>query len=83
MRIDDTKRREFYTEERIKSGWSVRQLDRQINSFFYERLLSSKNKESVSTEINQLVPKPEYEKIIRAPYVFEFLNPNSIFMKKI
>lgn len=37
--------REFYTKEAIKSNWSTRQLERQINSFFYERLLSSQNKE--------------------------------------
>ena len=84
MRIDDEERRKFYTEECIKSGWSVRQLDRQINSFFYERLLSSQNKESVSSEIKQLEPKPEYEKIIRDPYVLEFLdlNPNPNFYEK-
>lgn len=84
MRIDDSKRREFYTEECIKSGWSVRQLDRQINSFFYERLLSSQNKKSVSSEIERLEPKPEYEKIIRDPYVLEFLdlNPNPNFYEK-
>lgn len=84
MRIDDKERREFYTEECIKSSWSVRQLDRQINSFFYERLLSSQNKESVSSEIKQLEPKPEYEKIIRDPYVLEFLdlNPNPNFYEK-
>lgn len=84
MRIDDAKRREFYTEECIKSGWSVRQLDRQINSFFYERLLSSQNKELVSGEIEQLEPKPEYEKIIRDPYVLEFLdlNPNPNFYER-
>lgn len=84
MRIDDKVRREFYTEECIKSGWSVRQLDRQINSFFYERLLSSQNMQSVSGEIEQLEPKPEYEKIIRDPYVLEFLdlNPNPNFYEK-
>lgn len=74
MRIEDEKIREFYTEECVKSGWSVRQLDRQINSFFYERLLSSQDKKSVSDEIQTLEPKPEYEKIIRDPYVLEFLD---------
>lgn len=84
MRIDDVERREFYTKECIKSGWSVRQLDRQINSFFYERLLSSQNKELVSSEIERLEPKPEYEKIIRDPYVLEFLdlNPNPNFYER-
>ena len=84
MRIEDKTRRDFYTEECIKSGWSVRQLDRQINSFFYERLLSSQNKDGVSNEIRSLEPKPEYEKIIRDPYVLEFLNlnPNPNFYEK-
>lgn len=45
MRVENENAREFYTEEAIKSNWSTRQLERQINSFFYERLLSSQNKE--------------------------------------
>ncbi len=74
MRISDDKRREWYTEECAKSGWSVRQLERQINTMFYERLLSSKEKNAVATEIQTTEPKPEYEKIIRDPYVLEFLD---------
>jgi len=74
IKIEDDKRRSFYTEECVKSGWSVRQLERQINSFFYERLLSSQDKKSVSEEIQILESKPEYEKIIRDPYVLEFLD---------
>lgn len=74
IRIEDTTKRQFYTEECAKSGWSVRQLERQITSFFYERLLSSQDKQSVSNEIQHLEAKPEYEKIIRDPYVLEFLD---------
>ena len=74
MRISDDNRREWYTEECAKSGWSVRQLERQINTMFYERLLSSKEKDAVATEIQTTEPKPEYEKIIRDPYVLEFLD---------
>lgn len=74
IKIENSERRDFYAEECIKSGWSVRQLERQINSFFYERLLSSQDKKTVSDEIHLLEPKPEYEKIIRDPYVLEFLN---------
>ena len=37
MRVENKNAREFYTEEAIKSNWSTRQLERQINSFFYER----------------------------------------------
>lgn len=74
MRIDDEKRRNWYTEECAKSGWSVRQLERQINTLFYDRLLASKDKEPVRNEIQQTEPGPEYEKIIRDPYVLEFLD---------
>lgn len=74
MRIDDEKRRNWYTEECAKSGWSVRQLESQINTLFYDRLLASKDKEPVKNEIQKTEPKPEYEKIIRDPYVLEFLD---------
>lgn len=74
MRVDDEKARLFYTEEAAKSGWSVRQLQRQINTLYYNRLLSSKDKESVAAEIEATVPRPEYEKIIKDPYVLEFLD---------
>ena len=41
-------------QESVKSQWSIRQLECQINSFFYERLLSSKNKDQVAVEIQKL-----------------------------
>ena len=74
MRVEDKEARDFYLEEAAKCGWSSRQLDRQINSFYYQRILASKDKKSVSEEINELEPKPEYEKIIKDPYVLEFLD---------
>ncbi len=74
MRVEDEAARQFYLEEAVKCGWSSRQLDRQINSFYYQRILASKDKASVSAEINTLEPKPEYEKIIKDPYVLEFLD---------
>lgn len=84
MRISDKKRREWYTDECAKSGWSVRQLERQINTMFYERLLSSREKKPVAAEIQTTEPKPEYEKIIRDPYVLEFLDlpANPYFYEK-
>ena len=56
MNIDDEVKRNFYLEESIKANWSVRQLERQINSFYYERLLSTSedNKDEVKNEINNL-----------------------------
>ncbi len=74
MRVNDEAARKFYLEETVKSGWSSRQLDRQINSFYYQRILASKDKDSVATEIDTLEPRPEYEKIIKDPYVLEFLD---------
>lgn len=74
MRISDKTVREFYTEECAKSAWSVRQLERQIHTMYYQRLLASRDKESVAAEIQTTEPKPEYEKAVKDPYVMEFLQ---------
>lgn len=74
MRVQDEDARNFYTEEAAKSGWSVRQLQRQINTMYYQRMLASQDKQSVAAEIETTVPKPEYEKIVKDPYVLEFLD---------
>ncbi|MFQ9562619.1 MAG: PDDEXK nuclease domain-containing protein, partial [Faecalibacillus intestinalis] len=81
MRVENENAREFYMQEAVKSQWSTRQLERQINSFFYERLLSSKNKEQVAAEIQTLEPAKKPEDVIRDPYVLEFLGlpPNDDF----
>ena len=65
IKVENHNAREFYMQEAIKSQWSTRQLERQINSFFYERLLSSKNKEQVAEEIQTLEPAKKPEDIIR------------------
>ena len=74
MRISDKTARDFYTEECAKAAWSVRQLERQIHTMYYQRLLASRDKESVAAEIQTTEPKPEYEKAIKDPYVMEFLQ---------
>ena len=74
MRIADKSARDFYTEECAKSMWSVRQLERQIHTMYYQRLLASRDKESVASEIQTTEPKPEYEKAVKDPYVMEFLQ---------
>ena len=83
MRIENEKARKFYLEESVKSGWSVRQLERQIGTFYYERLLASQDKESVVNEIG-LLEKVEPKNIIRDPYVLEFLGleGNTSFYEK-
>ena len=73
MRIENENARKFYMEEAIKSGWSVRQLERQIGTFYYERLLASQDKESVKNEVG-LTDKIEPKNIVRDPYVLEFLG---------
>lgn len=75
-RIENMERRDFYTQEAANEGWSVRQLDRQINSFYYERLLATQDskKSEVVNEIQCLEPKTEADSILKDPYVLEFLN---------
>lgn len=68
--------RRFYETEALRGGWSVRQLDRQIESQFYERTALSKNKAAMLTK--GTVAKPEDavtpEQAIKDPFVLEFLN---------
>lgn len=81
MRVENENARNFYLEEAVKSQWSTRQLERQINTLFYERLLSSKDKQGVAAEIQLLEPAKKPEDVIRDPYVLEFLglHPNDDF----
>lgn len=73
MRIEDNKAREFYANESVKGNWSVRQLKRQIGTFYNERLLVSQDKDSVTNEMG-LPEKVEPKNIIRDSYVLEFLG---------
>ena len=73
MRVENENARMFYEDECVKSNWSTRQLERQINSFFYEGLLFSSDKETVKNEIYKLETQSKTPKdIIRDPYVLEF-----------
>ena len=75
-RCDSKGKREFYESEALRGGWSVRQLNRQISSQFYERTLLSRNKaamlEKGSTPENNDITSPEEE--IKDPFVLEFLG---------
>lgn len=75
MRVQNPEAREFYISEAVKGQWSVRQLQRQINTFFYDRLLASRDKAGVSAELKRK-DKEEFNprQIIRDPYVLEFLD---------
>jgi predicted nuclease of restriction endonuclease-like (RecB) superfamily len=76
MRVDNESRREFYLRESVEFGWTSRQLERQITSFFYERLLATQQsgKETVRSEIFDLEPNIDPAYILKDPYIMEFLN---------
>ena len=76
LSVKNTRAREFYEVEALNGGWSVRELDRQINSQFYERTALSKNKAAMLTQGRKaraediIVP----EEAIKDPFVLEFLD---------
>jgi len=74
MRIENEDERRFYEIETEKNNWSVRELDRQINTSLYQRLLLSKDKKGILklAEKGQIIEKAI--DIIKDPYVLEFLN---------
>lgn len=77
LSISDIDKRSFYEKECINSGWSVRELKRQIASALFERLLLSKgeaNKEHVLALASKGIDYSKPEDVIKDPYVFEFLG---------
>ena len=74
MRIQNEDERVFYENEIVSNNWSVRELNRQINTSLYERLLLSKNKSEILklSQEGQIIEKPK--DIIKDPYILEFLN---------
>lgn len=72
--IDDNAKREYYELEAVNNSWAERELERQIHSSLYERLLLSNDKESVlAVARNEKIPQPPQE-IIKNPMVLEFLG---------
>ncbi|MFA4889742.1 MAG: PDDEXK nuclease domain-containing protein [Candidatus Omnitrophota bacterium] len=80
IRVENEQARDFYINECVQSNWSTRQLERQVNSFYYERLLVSKNKLPVKREAaaraKELSVLPEEQ--IKDPYILEFLGLKEI-----
>ena len=76
MRIKEQEKREYYQNECVECGWSVRQLERQINSFYYERILATSEgkKAEVRGEIQSLEPNTEPKHLLKDPYILEFLG---------
>ena len=79
IRVENSNARYYYMNEAADNNWSVRTLNRNIKTFFYERLLSSKGKTSSTPELKDS-EKQSPADFIKDPYIFEFLNiprPNS------
>jgi len=74
MRLENEPAREFYLKEAEVENWSVRELDRQINSLLFERLALSRDKMQVKAlgEQGQILESPR--DLIKDPYVLEFLG---------
>ncbi|KPK90620.1 MAG: cytoplasmic protein [Anaerolineae bacterium SM23_ 63] len=75
--IDDDLKRAFYEIECIRGNWSVRELKRQIRSFYYERSGLSKDKKKLAKLVQSGVEPANPKLNVRDPYIFEFLGLKS------
>jgi len=66
--------RGFYEIEAVRKGWSARQLERQINSLLFERLLKSRDKDGVLALANEGLVASKPADVIKDPYILEFLD---------
>lgn len=76
LSVKNPQARKFYETEALRCGWSVRQLDRQINSQFYERIALSHNKAAMlqKAEVGQREDLVTPEQALKDPFVLEFLD---------
>ncbi len=70
VRVENEVVRNWYMAEADAEGWSTRALERQINSFYYERLLSSQDKKPVVAEAAELSPRD----VLKDPCILGFLE---------
>jgi predicted nuclease of restriction endonuclease-like (RecB) superfamily len=74
MGVSDTNAQRYYLSEAVAQTWSVRTLERNISTLYYQRLLSSQNKEIVEKEMRSNTEKLSPFDFIKNPTVLEFLN---------
>ncbi|WP_428328010.1 PDDEXK nuclease domain-containing protein [Mucilaginibacter sp.] len=72
--VEKQEKREFYLAETVKNNWTGRQMDRQIGSQLFERLLMSTDKESVLAVARNEKQPQEPREVIKDPLVLEFLG---------
>jgi predicted nuclease of restriction endonuclease-like (RecB) superfamily len=75
--LDDPLKRAFYEIECIKGTWSVRELKRQINSLYFERMGMSQKPELLSELTQQEIVPQTPNEIVKSVYAFEFLGLNA------
>lgn len=72
MRVESESAREYYISEAAEQNWSTRQLERNINTLYYERLLKSSNKKTLPQK--KELERANLADFIKDPYVLEFLH---------
>ena len=74
LRVSDEKARIFYLTEAAENMWSVRTLDRNISTLYYDRIVASIDKKIVENEMKEKTKKLQAEEFIKNPIVLEFLD---------
>ena len=74
LRVSDEKARIFYLTEAAENMWSVRTLDRNISTLYYNRIVASIDKKMVEDEMKEKVKSLQTEEFIKNPVVLEFLD---------
>jgi len=74
LHVEDPLQRAFYAIEAMRGPWSVRELERQIDSNYYERSGWSKKPELLARKVSGQAEKASFSEEIKSPYVFEFLE---------
>ena len=79
LKVSDNKAREFYINEAIKGNWSVRQLERQISTHTYNRLILHPNNDIEVLDVDEMSNSIRYDPnmVIKDPYILEFLGLDS------
>ena len=74
LRVSDEKARIFYLTEAAENMWSVRTLDRNISTLYYDRIVASIDKKIVENEMQDKTKKLQAKEFIKNPLVLEFLD---------
>ena len=74
LRVSDEKARIFYLTEAAENMWSVRTLDRNISTLYYNRIVASIDKKTVEDEMKEKTKKLQAKEFIKNPVVLEFLD---------